>query len=72
MKSITEIVKDNKQVYFVKYRQNYLYYKTECGFEFPVPLEDIGDATVNNTEKALLMMRYIRAHHDFISKNKGD
>lgn len=27
---------------------------------FPVPLDDIGDATFNATEKALLFMRYIR------------
>ncbi len=27
---------------------------------FPVPLEDVGDATFNATEKALLFMRYIR------------
>lgn len=27
---------------------------------FPVPLEDVGDATFNASEKALLFMRYIR------------
>lgn len=29
-------------------------------YVFPVPLEDIGDATFNATEKALFFMRYIR------------
>jgi hypothetical protein len=29
-------------------------------WEFPVPIEDVGDATFNATEKALLFMRYIR------------
>jgi hypothetical protein len=45
---------------FTRYRQGNLYYQTEDGFEFPVPLEDIGDATFLAEDKALLLMRYIR------------
>ncbi len=29
-------------------------------YQFPVPLTDIGDATLEATEKAMLLMRYIR------------
>lgn len=31
-------------------------------FTFPVPIEDIGNATFNATEKGMLMMRYVRKH----------
>ncbi|MFK5882812.1 MAG: hypothetical protein QM489_00530 [Candidatus Izemoplasma sp.] len=59
--NILEMVK-NKTVKFTYYRKNHLYYVTECGFEFPVPMDDIGDATFNAVEKATLLMRYIRKH----------
>jgi hypothetical protein len=45
MSIIKDMVKDGKRVRFVCYRAQTLYYTTECGFEFPVPIEDIGDAT---------------------------
>lgn len=62
-------------VHFSHYRKGYLYYTiTEVpplgpvetdpswlvSYCFPVPLEDVGDATFNATEKAILFMRYIR------------
>ena len=31
-------------------------------FEFPVPMDDMGEATFSATDKAMLFMRYIRAH----------
>lgn len=57
--NIKEMVK-NKIANFQFYRKGELWYKTECGFLFPVPIEDIGDATFNSQEKAMLLMRYIR------------
>ncbi len=61
---IKEIVKDNT-VQFVKYRKGYAYYTVRVpseGFNyvFPVPLSDIGDATLLATDKAMVFMRYIR------------
>jgi hypothetical protein len=56
---LKELVKD-KTVSFVRYRSNELWYKCENGFEFPVPISDIGDATFLATDKAMLFMRYIR------------
>lgn len=40
MYNLKDMVKDNKRVYFDFYRQGELWYKTECGFHFPVPIED--------------------------------
>ena len=61
---IKEIVKDNI-VRFVRYRRDIAYYAvavpSECtDYVFPVPLDDIGDATLFATDKALVFMRYIR------------
>lgn len=60
--SIKEIVKGN-QAYFSHYRAGHLYYEVKVNeqkFSFPVPLEDIGDATFLAQDKAIIMMRYIR------------
>lgn len=58
--NVKEMVKDNKKVTFKFYRAGNLYYTTECGFVFPVPISDIGEATFLVEDKALLFMRYIR------------
>jgi hypothetical protein len=60
MRSLKEMVSNNQVVQFQFYRAGHLYYKTQCGFVFPVPIEDIGEATFLAEDKALLFMRYIR------------
>jgi len=57
-----DMVKGNKKVRFTFYRDRQLFYQTECGFEFPVPIDDIGNATFLAEDKAILFMRYIRKH----------
>jgi len=62
MMNIKEIVKDNR-VYFSFYRAGYLYYNVTVNsikYVFPVPVEDIGDATFLYEDKAILLMRYIK------------
>lgn len=64
--SIKEMVANGRKVRFVRYKnrdnEGELWYVTECGFEFPVPISDIGDATFLAEDKAMLFMRYIRKH----------
>lgn len=60
--NIKDMVKNGKKVTFVKFRKGELIYTTECGFEFPVPVNDTGDGVFNATDKAMLFMRYIRKH----------
>ena len=60
--NIKDMVKNNKKVTFVRYRKGNLYYKTECGFEFPVPVSDTGDGEFLKEDKALTYMRWIRKH----------
>jgi len=60
--NIKDIVKDNT-VHFLKYRHQVVYYTVAydgTDYMFPVPLDDVGDATLNATEKAITYMRYIR------------
>jgi hypothetical protein len=72
MYNIKDIVKDNKQVTFSFYRHGELFYKTECGLEFPVPINDIGDGVFLAKDKAILFMRYIRKHIDNINAARGN
>ena len=59
-----ETIKDHikGKVKFKFYRDGSLYYQTETGLEFPVPISDIGNATFLNEDKAILFMRYIRKY----------
>lgn len=63
---IKDMVRNNKKVTFIFYRQKELWYKTECGFEFPVPIDDTGNGVFLNEDKAMMFMRYIRKHIETI------
>jgi hypothetical protein len=62
MATLKEMVSEGKRVKFVRYFDGDLWYTTEDGFEFPVPVVDIGNATFRAEDKAILFMRYIRKH----------
>jgi len=70
MSVIKQMVRDENQVEFAYYRDRQLWYEVMYmddsmlpqKFLFPVPIEDIGNATFTRVEKALLLMRYIRKH----------
>jgi len=70
MRTIKEMVEGNQKVRFTKYFDQNLYYMTECGFEFPVPVSDIGNATFLAEDKALLFMRYIRKQMEVLKEAK--
>ena len=61
---IKECIKGN--VTFIHYKDKHLWYSCENGFTFPVPIDDIGDATFMASDKGLLFMRYIRPQIKFI------
>lgn len=69
--SIKEMVTGNKQVKFLYYKENELWYETECGFAFPVPIDDVGNATLLAQDKALLFMRYIRKHLEMLAQARA-
>jgi hypothetical protein len=65
MSIIKEMIKD-KQVTFLHYFDGDLWYTTECGFQFPVPISDAGTAKFLAQDKAMLFMRYIRKHLEVV------
>ena len=67
--NITNLVKI-KTVRFVHYRDGHFIYETEDGFQFPVPLADIGTATLLAEDKALYFMRWIRRHLEVMASAK--
>lgn len=60
MRTLKEMVVNNQKVKFAFYRDGLLWYDTECGFRFPVPIAEAGTATFLAEDRALLFMRYIR------------
>ncbi len=61
MKDLKDMVK-NKKVKLVHFRAGELIYTTECGFEFPVPISDTGNASFLPEDNAIKFMRWIRKH----------
>ncbi len=57
-------LKDNIKGYscFVYYRDNALWYRTETGMMFPIPMSDIGNSQFLAMEKSLILMRWIRKY----------
>ena len=61
---VTDFVKSTTSCLFEYFRCGVLYYSVsndnmEC-YVFPVPVEDLGNATVKFEEKSITLMRYIR------------
>lgn len=69
--NVKDMVKDNKQVYFIYYQKDELWYRHENGFDFPVPITDTGDAIFKNQDKAMFFMRWINKHIKFINESKS-
>ncbi len=61
---IKTMIGGEKKVHFVFYRKGNLWYETDNGFRFPVPVTDAGDGTFLMEDKAMLFMRYIRKQLD--------
>ncbi len=59
---IKTIIKGN-HVNFLRYRKGFFYYGVALEgvtYSFPVPVDDIGDATLEASDGAMMFMRYIR------------
>ena len=59
--TLKELVK-GKKVHFKFYRDSELWYETDDGFEFPVPIADTGSGIFNAEDNAIAFMRWIRRH----------
>lgn len=66
--NLKDEVAKGRQVQFDHYKDGKLWYKTDSGFLFPVPIDDIGDGKFLAIDKAILFMRYIRKQIDLIKE----
>jgi len=70
MRTVKEMVNNNQKVRFRFYRDGNLWYETECGFSFPVPIAEAGTATFLAEDRAMLFMRYIRKQHANVEEGR--
>ena len=66
MLTLKELVK-GKKVRFRFYRDGELWYATDDGFEFPVPIGDTGTGIFKAEDGAIQYMRWIRKHLDVVT-----
>lgn len=59
--TLKELVK-GKKARFQYYRDGSLWYITEDGFEFPIPIGDTGTGIFEAEANAITYMRWIRKH----------
>ena len=69
---LKEIIKNPNPCTFQNFRKGNMWYKTACGFEFPISVDpdEIGDAIFNAEEKPMLLMRYIRKHIEALKSER--
>jgi hypothetical protein len=60
MSRLAELVKNGKKVRFSRARRGELVYATECGFEFRIPFNDMGEGVFLPEDRAAIFMRWIR------------
>lgn len=64
--TIKDLVK-NRKVKFLYFREKELWYEVvDTGFMFPVHADDVGTGIFKAEDKAILFMRWIRKHHEFL------
>ena len=67
---IIDLVRPGKEVRFVYFHDQALWYETDCGFKFPIPVEDTRGAFFKAEDKAIAYMRWIRKQLDLIEASK--
>ena len=73
---LTDEVATGKKAHFVYFKntnpkETALWYKTESGFQFPIPIADTEGADFNAEEKAIIFMRWIRKHIERLKEEAG-
>ena len=71
MMSVDQILKNNESVNFMFFMSGKLWYRTESGFKFPVPIRGSGQTVFLNEDRANRFYPYIKAHAEKLSKAKA-
>ncbi len=64
--ALTDMVGQDKRVYFSFYRDGELWYQAENGFGFPIPREDMKGALFKPEDKSIFFMRFIKKHLEYL------
>ena len=65
---VDKILKDNETVRFMFFLSGKLWYRTESGFKFPVPIKSSYQSVFLNEDRANRFYPYIKAHAEKLSK----
>jgi hypothetical protein len=68
---LIDLVKD-RYATFSFYKDKELWYETDSGFSFPIPVEMAENSYFSRREKAIVFMRYIRKHLAYIEKSREE
>lgn len=69
---IKQLYVTQEKVTFTHFVDGEFWYVTASGFAFPVPLADIGNATLLASDKATLFVRYIRKYLALLEQAKQE
>lgn len=58
MSTLTNLLKEHAEFLFC--RDGNLYYETDSGFKFTVPINELGNGTALRTDKAIVFMKWIK------------
>ncbi len=72
MKSVDKILNDNESVSFMFFMSGKLWYRTESGFKFPVPIRGSKQSVFLNEDRANRFYPYIKAHVEKLNKSETD
>lgn len=79
--TLGQLVKNDQAVYFSFYRDGEVWYRVEYrdetaeagyrvkNFEFPIPPEDLKGALFKAEDRAIVFMRFIRKHLEFLKES---
>jgi len=71
MTNLDKILNDNESVRFMFFLSGKLWYRTESGFKFPVPIKGSAQSVFLNEDRAKRFYPYIKAHAEKLNKAKA-
>ena len=60
--NIEKVIQNNESVSFMFFLSGKLWYRTESGFKFPVPIKGSGQSVFLNEDRVNRFYPYIKAH----------
>jgi hypothetical protein len=67
--SVTDHVRGTST--FTFYKAGNLWYRTDTGLEFPVPIDDLDSASVEAEIKSMTLMRWVRKHVNTLNEARA-